>query len=321
MSTATPVLLDVRIRQIRLEAEGIVSYVLKPADGSALPAFTAGAHIDLHLPHEMVRSYSLMNAPGETHRYVIAVQRETDGRGGSAWMHAVPRVGDVLRISKPANDFPLVEDSPFSVLIAGGIGITPMLSMARRLSALGRPWKMYYAARSSAHAAFTAELEALAEDDLPPELNFSANPANRFDLRAILSAAPLGAHCYCCGPAGMIDAFLAAGDALPREQLHVERFAASSEAATAGGFEVVLNRSGRRLEVAAGKTILDVLLDNAVPVQYACSAGVCGTCLTDVVDGIPDHRDDYLDEGEKAANRSIMICCSGSLSKTLVLDL
>ncbi|MDR6855835.1 PDR/VanB family oxidoreductase [Variovorax guangxiensis] len=314
-------LIEVRLRNIRLEAEGIASYEFVPVNGTPLPAFTAGAHIDLHLPREMVRSYSLVNAPSDAGRYVVAVQRDPQGRGGSAWMHEAPRVSDRFRISAPSNDFALAEDARQSVFIAGGIGITPVMSMLRRLDALGRDWKLHYASRAPEQTAFIDELRSLQRHDDQVAFCFGATREARLSIRAIVEAAPRDAHLYCCGPGRMIEDFLDACAARPAAQVHYERFSASSEAATEGGFEVVLKKSGQRFEIAPGKTILDTLLDHQVDVQYSCSAGVCGTCRTGVIDGQPDHRDDYLTDEEKRENRSIMVCCSGARSKTLVLDL
>jgi ferredoxin-NADP reductase len=323
MSLGNPAPLDLCLRQIRLEARGIASYEFVSADGRSLPPFTAGAHIDLHLPREMIRSYSLLNAPSDAARYVVAVQRDAQGRGGSAWMHAQPRVGDRLRASLPGNDFALAEEAAHSVFIAGGIGITPILSMLHRLEELGRRWQLHYAGRSPGETAFADTLRAMqgGRGHGEVEFCFGSSRAERLDIAAIMRNAPAGAHLYCCGPARMIDAFVEACAGRPAHTVHFERFAAGSAAATEGGYEVVLERSGQRLAVAPGKTILDTLLDNAIDVPYACSAGVCGTCRTRVIAGEPDHRDDYLDAQEKQSNEAIMICCSGSRSKTLVLDL
>ena len=314
-------LLQLRLRQIRWEAEGIASYEFVSAQGLALPAFSAGSHIDLHLPRAMVRSYSLLNDPAETHRYVIAVQRDAQGRGGSAWMHQTPRVGDLLRAIAPSNDFPLADSAAPAILIAGGIGITPVVAMLRRLHRLKRPWQLHYAAKSPQQAAFVSDLSALTTEDEQLSLHYSSEPTNRLDIVRIVHDAPPEAHLYCCGPPRMIEAFLGATKERPAAQVHLERFAASSVAATAGGYEVVLQRSGRRLAVAEGKTILDTLLDGGIDVQYSCSVGVCGTRQTKVLAGTPDHRDDYLSDDEKAGNETIMVCCSGSRSQTLVLDL
>jgi vanillate O-demethylase ferredoxin subunit len=319
MSTAT---LKVRLEAIRREAEGIASYELAAPDGSALPPFTAGAHIDLHLPDGLVRSYSLVNSQDERHRYLIAVYRDEGSRGGSSWLHQVPRVGDVITISPPRNDFALHEDARHSILIAGGIGITPLAAMASRLQRLGRSWRLHYAARSPEQAAFAQSLGTLAQQPGGAlDLHFSSQQQARLDLARIVREAAPDAHLYCCGPAGMIDAFIAACAGRDAATVHCERFAATQEAATEGGYEVVLARNGRKLAVAAGKTILDTLLDNGIEAQYACSQGVCGTCMTTVLEGQPDHRDDYLTDAEKAANNCIMICCSGAKSARLVLDL
>jgi vanillate O-demethylase ferredoxin subunit len=314
-------MLDLRLRRLREEAQDIVSYEFVAAGGSPLPPFTAGAHIDLQLPDRMVRSYSLVNDPCERDRYVVAVDRAIDGRGGSRWMHTVPRPGDRMASMAPANDFPLHEDAPLSVFIAGGIGITPFVAMAARLNALGRPWRLHYSARSPQRAAYVGKLQALAKNGGDIRLRFSSEGSARGDLGAIVRDAPPGSHLYCCGPAGMIDDFVAATAGLPPQRVHLERFAASHAASTGGGYEVVLARSGRTVAVASGRTLLDTLLDAGVDIQYSCSQGICGTCCTPVLEGCPDHRDDYLTAEEKAANRSMVVCCSGSRTARLVLDL
>jgi vanillate O-demethylase ferredoxin subunit len=313
--------LTVRLTQMRWEADAVVSYEFRPLEQADLPPFSPGAHIDLFLPNGMTRSYSLLNDPDERHRYLIAVQREADGRGGSAWMHQTPRIGDSFEISSPSNDFPLCEEASESVFFCGGIGITPIMAMIRRLNRLGRPWRLYYAARSPERAAFVHELRGVDGATRAIDFRFESAAAARLDLHGLIDATSQDAHLYCCGPRGMVDDFLSACAKRAPERVHYERFAAAAESATAGGFDVVLNRSGRRIAIATGKSILDALLDNGVSVQYACSAGVCGTCKTRVIDGVPDHRDDYLTDDEKCSNDAVMVCCSGSLSSTLVLDL
>ena len=314
-------LIDLRLRQIRLEAEGIASYEFVSATSAPLPPFSAGSHIDLHLAHDMVRSYSLANAPSDADRYLIAVLREAESRGGSTWMHSTPRVGDVLRASPPGNDFPLAEDAAQSIFIAGGIGITPVMSMTRRLDALGRRWRLHYASRSPAETAFVDELRGMGSSTGEVDFCFGSSRIDRLDIATIVRDAPADWHLYCCGPARMIDAFIDACASRPAHTVHFERFAAGSEAATEGGYDVLLKRSGARFTVAPGKTILDTLLDHSIDVPYACTAGVCGTCRTQVLEGEPDHRDDFLSDEEKRSNTSVMICCSGARSKTLVLDL
>lgn len=318
---AAPARLAVRLQQIRWEAEDIASYELAATDGAELPPFDAGAHVDLHLPGGMVRSYSLLNAPAERARYVIGVRHEREGRGGSQWMHRSLHIGDVLHISPPANDFALHEAAPMSVFIAGGIGITPILCMLERLEALGQPWRLYYASRSPAGTAFTQRLAELDRGRGWVQHCFATARARRMDIAAIAAAAPAQAHLYCCGPNAMIDDFERACAGRPAAQVHFERFAASQAAAVDGGYAVELRRSGQRLSIPAGKSILDTLLEHGIDVDYSCSSGICGSCRVAVLEGEPDHRDDCLSEAERRESRSIMVCCSGSRSPTLVLDL
>lgn len=314
--TSRPDRLEVRVKSATWEAPGIVSYELRAPSGSDLPAFTAGAHIDLKLGNGLVRSYSLVNPQSERQRYVIAVQKDRASRGGSQWVHEHLRPGDVIEIAPPSNNFPLDERARKSIFIAGGIGITPIMSMIERLTSLGRDWELIYCARMRAQAAFVAALESRAR------FNFDEEPGGRMlDIAALVAGAPADAHLYCCGPAPMLAAFEAATAALPRERVHVEYFTAKEAPAADGGFKLVLARSGRELDVPSGKTILDTLLDAGLDVPHSCTQGVCGTCETRVLEGIPDHRDIILTDDERASNRTLMICCSGSKTEKLVLDL
>ncbi|MGE0313768.1 MAG: 2Fe-2S iron-sulfur cluster-binding protein [Lautropia sp.] len=322
--TAGPARLRLRVRAVTWEAEGILGYELVPADAThALPRFEAGAHLDLVLGNGLVRSYSLLNDPAETHRYCIAVNRDANSRGGSAWVHDALHAGRVIEADAPRNHFPLVEDAAHTVLIAGGIGITPILSMVRRLAALGRPWTLHYATRTRAACAFATELAALAESSGGAlDLRFDAEPgASMLDLGAIVAALPPAAHAYCCGPASMLAAFESACEGLARERVHVEYFAAKDAPATAGGFEVKLARDGRSVAVREGQSILDALLALGIMHPNSCREGVCGTCEAKVLAGAPDHRDLVLSDAERAANDRMLICCSGSLGPSLVLDL
>nr|WP_157341936.1 PDR/VanB family oxidoreductase [Bradyrhizobium pachyrhizi] len=307
------------VKRIGYEAERIHSYELIARTGSELAPFTAGSHIDLHLPNGMIRSYSLVNDQCERHRYVIAVNKDAGSRGGSSFVHDAVRVGDIIAISGPRNNFALQEEAEHSVLIAGGIGITPLLSMIRRLEALGCRWDLFYAARTRAAAAFLDELGTYRSR---VHVDFDDERWGRvFDLPAIVRNAPAHAHLYCCGPLPMLEAFEAATADRLADHVHVEYFKAREAPATEGGFDVKLARSNRTIAVEAGKTILDALLDAGIAANYACTEGVCGTCETRVLEGIPDHRDQFLSEEEQAANKSVMICCSGAKSRTLVLDL
>jgi tetrachlorobenzoquinone reductase len=315
--------LEVRVKRIAYEAENINSYELVAADGREIVPFTAGSHIDLHLPNGMIRSYSLLNDQREHHRYVVAVNKDRDSRGGSQFIHDTIRAGDLITISHPRNNFALCEDAAQSVLIAGGIGITPLLSMVRRLEQLGRPWELFYAARSRPAAAFLDELSALRPNiHLNLHVDVDDERSGRvFDLAGIVTKAPANAHLYCCGPVPMLEAFERVAADRAGDHVHVEYFQAREAPAIEGGFEVKLARSNRTIPVEVGKTILDALLDAGVAANYACTEGVCGTCETRVLEGTPDHRDQFLSKEEQATNNSIMICCSGSRSRTLVLDL
>jgi vanillate O-demethylase ferredoxin subunit len=316
--------LDLRVCAITWEADGILGFELAPTTpNTLLPAFDAGAHLDLHLGNGLVRSYSLLNAPGERHRWCFAVNRDAASRGGSRFMHESVRPGQIVKVGLPRNNFPLVEDAAESVFIAGGIGITPILGMVRRLTALGRRWRLHYAARTRATAAFVPVLSALAEQtgaelDICYDHESGAQP---LDLGTIVATLPKDAHVYCCGPLGMLAAFEAATVAVPRERVHVEYFAAKDAPATGSGFEVKLARSGRTVAVAAGQSILDALIAIGIEPPNSCREGVCGTCETRVLGGTPDHRDLVLSEAEKAAGDRMMICCSGAKTPSLELDL
>lgn len=310
--------MQVRLRNIRWEADGINSYVLEPMPGQILPPFTPGAHIDLQLAKGLTRSYSLVSDPDIRGFYEIAVHHVIDGRGGSRHIHEKWRVGETFEISAPKNNFPMEEAAAHTVLIAGGIGITPMLPMVRRLEKLGRSWELHYVAASPERAAYVDRIE-----DYPQATAcYDGIPGGRrLDLKAICDAAPADAHLYCCGPGGMLDAFVKVNADRPKANVHIEYFSAETELATEGGYSLRLAKSGKTITVDEGETMLDALLTAGVDVGFACAEGVCGTCQVRVLEGVPDHRDHFLTEEEKAANGSIMVCCSGSKSATLVLDI
>ena len=310
------------IRQIRLESSDTVSFELVAEDKQPLPQFAAGAHVNVQIPDGLSRSYSLVNPPSQTDHYVIAIKREPQSRGGSAWFHEKARVGMTLHVSPPANEFALDVTAATSIFIAGGIGITPMLSMIGRQNQLGRPWQLHYSARVKEQMAFADLVQELAcSGHGEVHLYFTAGGTGRMQLEVINAAMQSDAHIYCCGPTSLIDAFLAATRSRPAHAVHFERFTASQEAASEGGFSLNLLRDGRTLLVPKGKSILDVLLDAGLNVEYACTQGVCGTCKVSVSGGIPDHRDECLTEDERASNAAIITCCSGSRSPVLTLNL
>jgi len=330
-ASAATSLLRVCIHALRLQAQGILSIELRALDApfadeakpASLPAFSPGAHIDLHLPNGLVRSYSLLNAAQETHRYVLAVLRDEKSRGGSRCVHTDLRVGMQIDISPPRNHFALEENAGHSVLMAGGIGITPLLCMARRLHQLKASFEMFYFARERRCAAFLQELKALG---MPLHLHFDDERGGPPDIKALLAQKEPDAqlHHYACGPAPMLDAFEAACAELGHQHAHVERFAAQEIKASEdakGSYTVELRKSGKLLEVTADKSLLDTLLAAGIQVDSSCCEGICGTCETRVLSGEPDHRDSVLTEKERASNKSMMVCVSGCKSDLLVLDL
>lgn len=313
--------LDVRVQAIRLEAPAVRSLELRRLDGRSLPAFTAGAHLDVQLPDAAERSYSLLNDPAETDRYVIAVKREVASRGGSAFMCDSVRVGDELRIMLPANRFILDEDAVSSVFIAGGIGITPLLSMIRRLESLKRQWMLFYSCSSHETAPFLDTLQALQSESGRVVIRIGVDrDVPRFDLAKIVASQAPGTHFYCCGPIAMLQAFEVATGSVEPSHVHLEYFT-SDKATAAGGFEVVLARSGRTVRIPESQTILETLLAEGMSLPRSCMEGVCGTCETVVLEGVPDHRDHVLSAREKRSNRKMIICRSGYIGDRLVLDL
>jgi ferredoxin-NADP reductase len=306
-----------RLTAIRYAAAGINLYEFTPLEDGALPAFTAGAHIDLHLPNGLVRQYSLCNAMHERHRYVVGVKRDIASRGGSRSVHDDLRAGSVLQVGGPRNNFELHEEAPHTVLIAGGIGVTPIACMVQRLRVLGRPFELHYSVRQREEAAF---LDVLPGNGCHLHVDAERGGAP-LPIATIVATAPANAHLYCCGPGPMLDAFEAACAGRPPQQVHVERFSPLQPAAVAGGFTVKLARSGGSVYVAPGQSILDTLRSGGIEVPASCEQGICGTCETRVLAGTPDHRDSLLSDQEKAANNVMMVCCSGSKEDILVLDL
>jgi vanillate O-demethylase ferredoxin subunit len=319
IATVTAERLTLRVHAIVFETDAVRLLELCDPDAHMLPPFTPGAHLDIALPDGLVRSYSLIGDPADATRYRLGVQREPQSRGGSRLIHDQLRVGTLLSASGPRNNFPLVEDAPTSVLIAGGIGITPILLMVDRLSALGRPFVLHYGARERRTSPF---LSRLARHTGNVRMAFSREPdGRRLDIAAIITGAAADAELYCCGPSGMLDAFAAATRGRDPARVHVEHFSAAEPPSVEGGFCVTLARSGRTIPVPPGMTILDALVAAGVNPPCSCLEGVCGTCETRVIEGLPDHRDRVLSPQERAANKTMMLCCSGAKSELLVLDM
>ena len=317
-------LLSVRVARKSIEAEDICSLELVSADGAPLPAFAAGSHIDVQLPGGPTRQYSLCNDPAETHRYLIAVLRDARSRGGSAAVHERVKVGDTLVISAPKNHFALAHDASSHLLLPGGIGVTPLLCMAERLAHAGADFEMHYCTRSPARTAFRQRI-AVAPFASRVAFHFDdGEAAQKLDIAALLAAPRAGRHLYVCGPKGFMDAVLGSARAQgwPQAQIHYEFFGAdAAPAAGDGGFEVMLASSGRVIKVAPDRSVVQALAEAGVSVATSCEQGVCGTCLTRVIEGEPDHRDLYLTPQEQAANDQFLPCCSRAKSARLVLDL
>ncbi|RJP67431.1 MAG: oxidoreductase [Comamonadaceae bacterium] len=305
-------------------AQGVRSFALRPASDSAeFEVAAAGSHVDLFLAQDLVRSYSLYLPAAKGDPYRIAVALDPRSRGGSRHMFAHVKVGDEIDISLPKNHFPLTEDASNTVMVAGGIGVTPLMAMATRLTRLGKPWTLHYAAQARTSAAFINELQELAyASGSSVHFSFGDDPdRQRIDLPKVFACAPLDTHFYCCGPKRMIDAFVAAGEQRPSRFVHVEHFGGVTPTGSDQSFTVRLARSGKVLTVPAGRTILEVVEQAGISVAHACKEGVCAACETRVIDGIPDHRDLVLSKKERGQNQSMMICCSGSVTAELVLDL
>ena len=319
MSEAT---IQVKVTRRHEQGQGVVVLDLSTVDGTDLPSFSAGAHVDVHLGGGLVRPYSLASDPGERSYYRLGILKDPNSRGGSFAVHEQLHEGTEVTIGVPRNHFPLEMAAPHSILAGGGIGITPMIAMAHQLQSAGKSFELHYCARSRASAAFLDELAASAFA-ARVHLHFDdEGPAQRFDLPAAITAAGTDSHLYVCGPAGFMESVIddAGRLGLPASQIHKEYFQVKTEA---GGdaFDVVIRKSGQRVRVQAGQSIVDALAGIGIRISVSCEQGVCGTCLCNVIDGTPDHRDVYLTDEEKADNDQILLCCSRSKSETLVLDL
>jgi vanillate O-demethylase ferredoxin subunit len=318
-------MIQVKVLRKQEEAEGICSFELVSADGTPLPPFTAGAHVDVLIRPRLIRQYSICNNPQEKHRYLIAVLRDTSSRGGSTAMHDEVLDAHLLSISPPRNNFPLAQDAQRTMLIAGGIGITPLLAMAEVLSDSGSNFELHYCVRSRKRAAFLDRLANCGFSD-HVRIYLDDEPAlGRFDAKAILGDPKAGSHLYVCGPDGFMTHVLKSANerGWPDGQVHKEFFASATPISNSsdGEFEIELAHSGKVLKVPAGKRVLDVLWDAGVDVAASCEQGVCGTCLTRVISGLPDHRDSFLSNDERQANDQFTPCCSRSVTPRLTLDL
>jgi ferredoxin-NADP reductase len=305
------------VREAKAEAEGIRSFLLERSNGAEFPRWTPGAHIDLALDNGLNRQYSLCGDPGDPKHLRIAVLREDASRGGSALMHDTLEAGSELKVVALRNNFPLVEADRY-LMIAGGIGITPILAMVRQLEASGKDWRLLYGGRSRTSMAFRDELAAFGERVLiAPQ-----DETGLLDIAGFLGAYTVGKVAYCCGPEPLIHAVETHCRDWHEDAMQIERFRPREPDAVSQdtAFKVELRKSGMVVTIPADRTIADRLEEAGVYIARSCNEGTCGTCITKVVEGIPDHRDSFLRPKQRAENKRIMVCCSRSLSERLVLD-
>ncbi len=308
------------VRGMRHEALDVLSIELARTDGASWPDAGPGAHVDVEIPGVGPRQYSLLPGSDATQLH-IGVQRDARSRGGSRWVHEHLRPGQTLRVGTPRNHFELDAGQGPAVLIAGGIGITPLLAMAHALAATGRDWRLHHAVRHRERAAFAPWLQRLGER---ARLHVDDEADGPIALEPLVRAAAPGTHFYGCGPQPMLEAFARATAACDPRCVHVEHFAAPAAPAQsqpAAGFEVELARSGRRIAVPPHMSILDVLLDHGIDVPCSCLSGVCGSCETRVLAGEPEHHDAVLSPEERASGQTMMLCVSRAAGAHLLLDL
>jgi ferredoxin-NADP reductase len=318
--------LDVRVRQIRYEGKGINSYELISPSGQPLPSFEAGAHIDVHLKNGLIRQYSLCNPSSERNRYVIAVLKDENGRGGSRSVHEDISAGDIVTISKPRNHFGLSRDAEKVILIAGGIGITPLKAMAHELEARGVDFEMYYCARNADAAAFRLELDNLHRVGKLHYHFDNGERSNQFDLKRLLGIPAPGTHVYYCGPGGFMAACADASSHWPKGTVHFEHFKAPEQPTrsprsteSADGCDVTIASTGKVIHVAPDQSLADALNGAGVAVPTSCCAGLCATCKVRYLEGEVEHNDFILSNEER--QEFLTTCVSRPASRTLVLDL
>jgi len=312
--------LEVRIARRKEEAEGIISLELVDPAGNGLPPFEAGAHIEVQVAPGLIRHYSLCGSPEDRHCYRLGILREPASRGGSARIHEHFHEGALIAISPPSNQFRLEEGAGHSLLVGGGIGITPILAMAWQLHRIGASFEVHYCVRNRTRAAFLKLLEqAPFADKVTLHID---DDGQRLDIPGLLQEPDVKRHVYVCGPGGFMDVVISTArqQGWPASNVHYEYFAADIDT-TGEGFTLHAERSGLILQVPEDRSIAQVLLEAGVEVPLSCEQGVCGTCLTRVLEGIPDHRDLFLTEEEKASNDQMLLCCSRASGSFLRLDI
>lgn len=313
------------VKAIVLEAQNVRSFELVDPEGGELPAFEPGAHIDVHLPQGVTRQYSLCDSPTQRNHYRIAVLEVAASRGGSLAMSRTIHPGDLLEISGPRNLFPVDGEADHSVLLAGGIGITPILCMAEQMARSGRSYELHYCAKTPAHAAFLDRLAPLVASGNAFVHFDNGNLGAGLDLEALLRTCSKGAHLYYCGPAGFMHAAREASAHWPRHTVHCEYFVPETSLASPSipahnvDFQVLLDRSQVAVRVPPSMSILQAVRDAGIECNSSCETGMCGACRVRYLDGTPEHRDLVLSDEERRS--FVLICCARSISEYLVLDL
>ncbi|MFC3725731.1 PDR/VanB family oxidoreductase [Neoaquamicrobium sediminum] len=314
--------LQLKVARVRQETPDVTSFFLVHPDGRPLPSFAPGAHIDAHLADDLVRQYSLCNHPAETDHFHIAVKLEQNSRGGSKAMHEIT-VGSLLKIGTPRNNFPLSDEARSHVLLAGGIGITPLLSMARHLQRENESYRLEFFCRSIECTPFYEVIS----DELGAHAGFNIGlepTAVRERLVSILRKRPQCAHLYICGPSAFITmATEIAKQNWPADCVHLEHFQPQHDLTQVNDrpFRVTLAQSNREFEIPSDKSILDILRQNHIPCDSSCREGVCGSCMVAVIEGEIDHRDSYLSDAEKEEGELMMICVSRAKGGHLIIDM
>ena len=314
--------LRLQVRAIRMQAERTHAFELASSDGALLPPVLAGAHVDVQVPGGLMRSYSLAGDPQDRTHWLLGVLRELDGGGGSHAMHERVRVGDMLTLSAPRNAFALTPEASHSVLLGGGIGITPLKAMAHALAAQGASFELHHCARSPQHAAFATELDATVPAGRLHRHFDGGDPAQGLNLAALLARPAPGTHLYYCGPVGFMQACADASRHWPAGSVHFEHFkppASTAPAMPAGSFEVLLAHKGIRVQVQPQQTIVRAMELAGLRVPTSCLAGLCGSCKTNYLEGDVEHNDFILSDEEHKT--CLTLCVSRARSPLLVLDL
>lgn len=318
-------ILELVVTKFHPEAKDTVVLELQHPQQQPLPPFTSGSHLEVHLANGLVRHYSLLNSPSESSRYVIAVGLATETRGGSQYIHHHIRVGDRLKVRQPRNNFPLVDTDEYC-FIAGGIGITPILSMIHWCVENHKKWRLIYALRNKQRASFYEHLQAFGSENIHYHFN-DENQHQHLNVEQIIASVSEKEHVYCCGPNSLMQSVQQASQHLEKQRIHFEWFSAptpvleQSEINTSDSFILKLKRSGKEIQVMADQSILDALEQEGFELPFSCRAGICRTCETTVCSGTPDHQDMILTDEERDSNQTMLICVSRAKSEIIELDL